>query len=536
MPDPVCRHPIRNVALAAAVIGLCLGRAASGQLLESEVLVVYDSRIADSRAVAEYYAGSANVPGGAGNLPGVRPGVQVFNLANGGQPLATPGNITYPNFIARIRDPIRAHLLASGLQDSIRCLVLTKGLPHRIEDTDAGTIGDNPAAWVNEFNAGDATAASVCSELTLLWQDLSAGEAGGTADSRADGFILNPIWQSTLPATSFTNAHARATDKAWISTVGPGLGWTTSPSPLIPASRKLTPGDIMLVSVLDGHTVADVRAMIDRAQNLVYHVDTAVFVIDESDSDGVANPFANNELDNLGPTTTRLNDDYESARDRLIADGRFDPANVRYNALAGAANFIVGPNVNYSGEGLLVEGPLILLAHFGANHSGPKPGGTAGTTYAESFNYAPGAIFCTMESFNGRAFGGLGPLNQEQAADFIGAGGTFAICHAWEPFANFTPDVDLIVRSFILGNMTWVEAAYTAIPCISWQQIVVGDPLARPMRSIEDIDGNGVVDIEDLHAWTRSPIDLNRSGTADGTDEALLKATIRAWDHFATRR
>ncbi|MFN7021865.1 MAG: hypothetical protein ACK4WH_11130, partial [Phycisphaerales bacterium] len=42
-------------------------------LKESHVLVLYDSRIADSRAVAEYYAGSQKVPGGTGGRPGGPP-------------------------------------------------------------------------------------------------------------------------------------------------------------------------------------------------------------------------------------------------------------------------------------------------------------------------------------------------------------------------------------------------------------------------------------------------------------------------------
>lgn len=522
---------VASIALVAGLAGV-----ASGQLQPHEVLVVYDSRSADSLAVAEYYAGSNLVPGGVGNLPGVRPGVRVFNLNSSGQPLALPGGMTYANFISRIRDPIRAHLLATNQQNTIRCLVTTKGMPHRIEDTDAGGIGDNPGAWVNEFNAGDATAASMCGELALLWQDLTAGENGNAGDSRADGLIINPIWRQTLPATTFTNAHARATDKAWTATIGTGQGWTTSIAPSIPERRRLTPGDIMLVTTLDGKTVADVRAMIDRAQNLEFNVDTAAFILDESGSNGLADLSTNGEFDNLAPTNTRFSDDYEATRDRVTADRRFDPTNVFYNALAGDTNFIVGPNVSYGGQGIVVTDPVLVLAHFGANHGGTAPGGNAGTTYADSFNYAPGAFFCTMESFNCRMFGGLGDPGQEQAADFLAAGGTFAIGHTWEPFANFTADVELVIRSFYLGNMSWAEAAYSAIPCLSWQIMVLGDPLAMPRRSVEDINNDNRIDLDDLYAWSANPTDLNRSGAADAVDLALLEAAIRGADHFATRR
>ena len=146
------------------------------------------------------------------------------------------------------------------------------------------------------------------------------------------------------------------------------------------------------------------------------------------------------------------------------------------------------------------------------------------------------AIFCTMESFNCRMFGGIGDPGQEQAADFLAAGGTFAIGHTWEPFANFTADVELVIRSFYLGNMSWAEAAYSAIPCLSWQIMVLGDPLAMPRRSVEDINNDNKVDIDDLYAWSANPTDLNRSGAADAVDLALLEAAIRGADHFATRR
>jgi len=292
----------------------------------------------------------------------------------------------------------------------------------------------------------------------------------------------------------------------------------------------------MLVCTLDGHTVADVKAMIDRAQNVVFNVNTAAFIFDESGSNGLNDAGTNTEFDNLAPAATRFTDDYESSRDRLVNDRRFDPAKVFYNAGDGDTNFLVGPNVNYGGQGVVITNPILSLVHFGANHSGNKPGGTAGTTYATSFNYAPGAFFCTMESFNGRAFGGLGELGQEGAADFIAAGGTFAICNVWEPFANFTADADLVVRSFILGNMTWVEAAYTAIPCLSWQQMIVGDPLSRPIRSVEDIDNDGDVDLDDLYAWHANPTDLNRSATVDAVDLDILQTAVRGWDHYNVRR
>ena len=59
-------------------------------------------------------------------------------------------------------------------------------------------------------------------------------------------------------------------------------------------------------------------------------------------------------------------------------------------------------------------------------------------------------------------------------------------------------------------------------------QIAVGDPLARVQRSSEDIDGDGTVGSGDLYAWEASPVDVNRNGTTDANDRALVARAVRA--------
>lgn len=510
----------------AGVAGVLCAHACA-QLQPNQVLVVYDSRRASERDVAEFYAGSEKVAGGVGNLPGVHPNVHVFNIQTSGAAAASPGNISYPDFITLIRDPIRNHLQSQGLARQIRCIVLTKGMPHRIQDSDDAAVGDQPTNMFQEFLMGDANCASVDNELVLLWQDLGEGEAGARGDSFSDGLMVNPYRHATVPIGSFSNANIQVAKPFVVYGTSLGRYWYVPDTQ--PIEQQVTPGDMYLVVRLDANTVEDVQGMVNRAQGLIYDVNNAAFVFDEADSNGIADTGANAELDNqTGPT--RVNDDFETARDLLLADGRFDPLRVHYDALAGTDNWIVGPNVDYGGEGLLVTDTLILLSHYGSNHfNAPNGAGvSANDTFAASFNYLPGAIFNTIESFNARAFGPLGTrFNQEQIADFIAAGGTFGIGHCWEPFAYTVTDSAPLVSNFILGRMTWAEAAYTAIPALSWHYIVVGDPLARASRSSEDIDGNGRVDINDLYAWHQNPVDINRDGNADIADKDLIEASVR---------
>jgi hypothetical protein len=136
-----------------------------------------------------------------------------------------------------------------------------------------------------------------------------------------------------------------------------------------------------------------------------------------------------------------------------------------------------------------------------------------------------------MESYNGRGFGGIGTggVAQQQLSDFLAAGGTFGIGNVYEPSTLTVGDSALIVKNFHLGNLTWAEAAYTALPVLSFQQIVVGDPLARYARTTEDRDGDAMLTVDDLYLWNASPADLNRSGGAgDDTDRRFVQDAVRS--------
>jgi hypothetical protein len=512
-----------------------LPQAFSG-LRDQDVLVIYDSRIADSRAVAEFYAGSAKVPGGSGGLVGRYPGLRTLDLASTGAAASTPGNITYSDFVSKIRNPIRTHLTNTGSTTRVRCFVLTKGLPHRIQDTNAANCGDftgsNATDFPAQFDASDANCASVDSELTLLWQNLDSGEVGGAADSKSDGAVLNPYWKSNQPLLNFTTANMLATKTLTASSGGPV--WVSNVS----GAARLTAGDIYLVTRLDGHTVQHVRDMITRADGFMYNVNTDAVILDESNGVNTINTPNNGEFDNYNPAMAPLydSDDYEQVLTQMtVTDKRFATANILHNNAPNSTGFYIGPRVNWqAGLGIRVNNPVVLLATYGSNHEGTFPNTvdliSARMIFADSFNYPAGAIFNTIESWNGRDFGGLGLLGfqmQEQAADFIAAGGTFALANAWEPLADSVPDNRYIVQNFVLGNLTWAEAAWTSIPALSWMQMVLGDPLARAQRSSEDVDGNGRVDIDDLYAFERAPVDINRSGVADSADRAVLMRVLR---------
>ena len=531
----------RLTLLVVGVLSAC--SAAHAQLREPEVLVIYDSRISDSRLVAEHYAGSAKVPGGLGGVAGAHPSVLTLDLSTlaavgsagpAGFSAVTP-DISYSNFDTQLRGPLRAYLTAQNLTRRVRSIVTTRGLPHRIQSIANPTIGDNPGMVGNSLCDGQLTYASVDIELALLWQSFDAGENGAQGSSYSEGWMMNPFWRQTVPQAGWPRSYITTSPETLTvptdnvgCTSNAGVWWNIA-QPISPSTpTSLTPGDMYMVCRIDGNSVALANAIVDRAQNLVLNTSTSAFVFNSSTDYPYALEGGGGlpEFDN-GP-------DYYQTSNLLTSDGRFVASNVTFIAGTGLSNFIVGPNISFApNTPTVISSPILLLASYGANFDGYSAGGVPSpmnTTYANSFNYAPGAVFNTIESYNGRAFGGNGQniyAPQQQAADALANGCTFAVCNVWEPTTITIADNYFIVQNFFLGNLSWAEAAYSALPAISWSQMVVGDPLARVRRDSEDINGDGKLTIDDLYAWYASPKDLNHDGSANATDYSLLEAAVR---------
>ncbi|HEY7338450.1 MAG TPA: TIGR03790 family protein [Bryobacteraceae bacterium] len=108
------------------------------------------------------------------------------------------------------------------------------------------------------------------------------------------------------------------------------------------------------------------------------------------------------------------------------------------------------------------------------------------------FHWLPGAIMTEYVSTDGRTFE-RPPENwnisdwqsrklwfyrspQTLTADYILEGATGASGHVYEPYLGMTPRPDLLLPAYY-GGRNLAESYYLAIPRLSWQNIVVGDPL-----------------------------------------------------------
>jgi uncharacterized protein (TIGR03790 family) len=371
---------LRFVALsfaATAAILLYLPTTARAQGPQNILLVVNESS-PDSLTVGDYYAKARSVPAG-----------QIVRLK-----APVEEAISREAYQTSIEAPIANWLSRSLLQDQILFIVLTKGIPLRVD----GTVGQ----------AG--TVASVDSELTLLYRKLAGIQVPIT------GRIDNPYFLNDRPlseARRFTRSVA----------------------------------DIYLVTRLDGFTTDEVLKLIDRAGKPVREgrivLDQKSTMIDRGGDQWLAE------------TAKRLTDSGQAARVTLDAT----------RAVAATTD------------------PVLGYFSWGSNDP-------ANQRRQMGLTYAPGAIGGMFVSTDGRTFrepaatwkpapAGSASGGQTLVADLIREGITGISASVAEPYLDAIVRPQILFPAYLSGY-TMAEAYYLAMPYLSWQTIIVGDPLCAP--------------------------------------------------------
>ena len=210
--------------------------------------------------------------------------------------------------------------------------------------------------------------------------------------------------------------------------------------------------DLYLVTRLDGFTVADVIGLIDRG----------------------AAPVREGRilLDQQGGTPSQAGDAWlQSGADRLAAAG-------------------FGSRVTLDTSPGVVTGEKNLLGYYswGSNYRGTKtrhlglgfvPGAIAGTyvsTDARTFTEPPAAW--TVGTWLDRATYYAGSP-QSLTGDLIREGVTGVAGHVAEPFLDAAIRPDILFPAYLSG-FNLAESFYLAMPYLSWQAVVIGDPLCAP--------------------------------------------------------
>jgi uncharacterized protein (TIGR03790 family) len=311
---------------------------------------------------------------------------------------ATTEEISRATYLTTLESPIIAALSRANLQDRILYIVLTKGVPLRI----TGTSGRS------------GMTASVDSELTLLYRKMS-----GTFVT-LDGPVVNPYYAGARPDVHELFTH--------------------------------TSHDIYLVTRLDGFTVEDAMALVDRS---LAATGTSGMIV----------------LDQRGGAAGQGNEWLASAAARLRGMNRGDRVFLETPDARAGADI---PRLGYFSWGSIDSTQTARI-----------PPGT----------FAPGALASMFLSTDARTMveppatwkpGGVGSMyagsTQSLTGDLVRAGATGAAGQVAEPYLDGAVRPDILFPAYVSG-LNLAEAFYRAIPSLSWQTVVLGDPLCAPFRT-----------------------------------------------------
>ena len=495
---------------------------------------------------------------------------QVFQLSglvdcSGPSSTAADEIITRDEYNTCIAGPIRQHLIDNNLISQIMVIVTTAGMPYRIEDTAYANVVDPAASSPTtvESNLGSINAASVESELTCLWYADQFG-IGNRMVNPYQGYVKSPIdlFERLAPGskTFYWNYAVRFDGPAPKIEGYNSTGW---PITVYGATdRQFGPGDMFLTCRLDGpknqgkSAVFAVREMLERSkrasdpamgvnpQQVAVVLDDAMNPIFGDDNNRVYNLDGSVNYIEFDPNTPQppdarmplIKDDFVSCY-TLISNSSYTEGqlNVGYMDTGQYLCVLLDRQAQYrtsqSDLQALLDDPnytfvdslrAVALTGYGVNGDEIHDkeyllnGGPGGQPL---FDLVNGSVFTSIESFNALTMFSDAVTSQAKVIDFIQIGGTGAIGHAFEPVS------DAVVDSYYFfyncfsdensdgqADLTFVEAAFTGIPYLSWAEVVIGDPLMRIAY------GPG-----DDQAWTPTMGDVNQDGVLNIRDYVYLR-------------
>lgn len=380
---------MRGIFLLGLVwLGASLAAAADDPLA-ARVVLLANSADPDSLRVARHYAEARGVP--AANIVAL--------------PLPLSETISWREFVVTLWQPLLAQLVRERWIDAIAmeavdpvgrrkyavdshriaALVACRGVPLKIAHEAELFAEALPFTAHPEFRVN---AGAVDAELSLL----------AFPNYPINAFVPNPLFQNDRP-TRYDLAQ------------------------------------IVKVSRLDGPTVDDALALVDRALVAERQGLLGRAYVDVAQRDPVGDPW----FENVATQLTALGFAPTVDRD----PGTF-PATARFDA----------PALYFGWYANDITGPFTL------------PG----------FQFPPGAIAFHLHSFSAAT---LRTTSRGWTAPFIARGVTATVGNVYEPYLMFSHRPNLLLRALARGA-NWVDAVYYSLQALSWQEVAIGDPLYRP--------------------------------------------------------
>jgi uncharacterized protein (TIGR03790 family) len=265
--------------------------------------------------------------------------------------------------------------------------------------------------------------------------------------------------------------------------------------------------DIFLVSRLDGFTARDAMQLIDRCS--------------------ASSPGGQIVLDQRGEVANRLGDAWlDAAASKLQEAGHSE-------------RVVIGPAPQ-----LAPRAPVVGYYSWGST----DPQNRKRTV---DMTFAPGAIAATFVSTDARTFreppADWVPLEQTPRAptfagtrqsligDLIRQGVSGAAGHVAEPYLQSVVRPEALFPAYLSG-FNLVESFYLAMPSLSWQTVVVGDPLChtapRPALAVAELDP-GIDPETEQPRWFAERQKKRLGG--DGLEARAVALWVRAENFIAQR-
>ncbi len=253
-----------------------------------------------------------------------------------------------------------------------------------------------------------------------------------------DPTLLNEAQRKNTPSQFRTNQGAVDSELCLLAQSGYEIT-AAVPNPLFKntGASDVNAELVVKVSRLDGPTWGDARRLVNSALEGEAHGLLGRFYVD---------------LQGPHPKGDRWLDDTRQAIEKLGFDGDVDRNGGTFDA---AARF---------------DAPVLYFGWYAGDMNGPF--------LRDGFQFAPGTVALHIHSFSADTLhsptkGWAGPLIARGVAATFG--------NVFEPYLEYTIHPDLLFSGLSAGG-TLGDAAYFATPLLSWQAIVLGDPLYRPFK------------------------------------------------------
>jgi uncharacterized protein (TIGR03790 family) len=366
-----------------------------------EVVVIYNSRMPESKSVAEHYAEVRHVPAS-----------QVFGFA-----LTTNETMSRSEFHDLLEKALAKELESKKLwhigselipatnnikekvvwkvqRSKIRYAVLCYGIPIRIN---------------NDVELKEEIADTAKPELR---------SNGAAVDSE---LAMLPRLEQKYPLTGpLRNALFTVTNASWIHPTN----------------------NLLMVTRLDGPSASIARGLVDKAM--------------EAETNGLCGR-GYFDLRNVD-----TNSSYKTGDDWILGAAKICQ-------FFGGYDTIMDTNAATFPPEFPMSQIAIYCGWYDEHVSGPFA--------QKNVEFMPGAFAYHLHSFSANI---LRNTTQRWVGPLLAKGATATMGAVDEPYISGTPDVSVFCARWIALGFTFGEAAYASQETLSWQTIVIGDPLYRP--------------------------------------------------------